>query len=157
MRYNRELAVDYARKWALGRNPKYYNYDDLGGDCTNFISQCLYAGISEMNYRGYGWYYINANRKSPSWTGVEYLYNFLINNKDEGPRGRVVSRDKIEIGDIIQLNFNSNIYGHTLIVTSVSGNIIKICSHTIDSKDRNLDTYNYQGIRFIKITWLKNF
>lgn len=123
----------------------------FGGDCTNFISQCLYAGISEMNYRGYGWYYINANRKSPSWTGVEYLYNFLINNKYEGPRGSVITKDELEIGDLIQLNFSGNIYGHTLFVTEINGDDIKICSHTIDSKDRLLSTYNYQNIRYIKI------
>lgn len=152
MRYNRNLAIDYARKWALGRNPDYYNYDKLGGDCTNFISQCLYAGIKEMNYRGYGWYYRDANRKSPSWTGVEYLYKFLINNKYEGPRGNIISRSEIEIGDIIQLSFNNNIYGHTLFVTHVAGNEIRICSHTIDSKDRLLNTYNYENIRYIKIT-----
>lgn len=42
--YKRNLAVAYAKKWALSRNPKYYNFDPVGGDCTNFISQCLYAG-----------------------------------------------------------------------------------------------------------------
>lgn len=123
----------------------------FGGDCTNFISQCLYVGISEMNYRGYGWYYINANRKSPSWTGVEYLYNFLINNKYEGPRGSVITKDELEIGDLIQLNFSGNIYGHTLFVTEINGDDIRVCSHTIDSKDRLLSTYNYQNIRYIKI------
>lgn len=123
----------------------------FGGDCTNFISQCLYAGISEMNYRGYGWYYINANRKSPSWTGVEYLYNFLINNKHVGPRGSVITKDQLEIGDLIQLNFSGNIYGHTLFVTEINGDDIRVCSHTIDSKDRLLSTYNYQNIRYIKI------
>lgn len=151
MSYNRKLAVEYARKWALDRNPQYYNYDNIGGDCTNFISQCIYAGIGEMNYRGYGWYYINANRKSPSWTGVEYLYDFLINNKSEGPRGGLINKKDIEIGDVIQLSFDGNIFGHTLIVTFVDNEIIKVCAHTIDSKDRDLTSYNYEKVRFIKI------
>lgn len=151
MKYNRNLAVAYARKWALNRNPKYYNYDNLGGDCTNFISQCLYAGIGEMNYRGYGWYYKAANRKSASWTGVEYLYDFLINNKYVGPRGELIDKEEIEIGDVIQLSFDGNIFGHSLIVSSAFKNEIKICSHTIDSLDRLLDTYNYRKIRFVKI------
>lgn len=30
MSYNRELAVNYALKWALDRNPLYYNYDKIG-------------------------------------------------------------------------------------------------------------------------------
>lgn len=79
--YDRHLAVSYAKKWAFARNPKYYNYDSIGGDCTNFISQCIYAGSNVMNYNKVnGWYYINGNNKSPSWTGVEFLYDFLINN-----------------------------------------------------------------------------
>ena len=80
--YNRKLAIEYAKKWAYKRNPKYYNYDLLGGDCTNFISQCIYEGCKIMNYtKTYGWYYNSANDKSPSWTGVDFLYKFLINNK----------------------------------------------------------------------------
>ena len=59
MEYNRANAVAYAKKWAYGRNPKYYDFSDLGGDCTNFASQCIYAGSGVMNYTPtYGWYYI---------------------------------------------------------------------------------------------------
>lgn len=151
MRYDREKAVAYARHWALSRNPAYYNYDALGGDCTNFISQCLYAGIPEMNYRGYGWYYHNANQKSASWTGVKYLYEFLIQNQYEGPRGKEMTKAELEIGDVIQLSFSDNVYGHSLIVTKVEGENIYVCAHTVDSKDRLLDTYSYENARFIKI------
>ncbi|MBP3352092.1 MAG: amidase domain-containing protein [Lachnospiraceae bacterium] len=48
--YNRTAAVYYARKWALGRNPAYYDFEEVGGDCTNFASQCIYAGAGVMNY-----------------------------------------------------------------------------------------------------------
>ena len=34
--YNREEALAYAKKWAFGRNPIYYNFDPVGGDCTSF-------------------------------------------------------------------------------------------------------------------------
>ena len=27
--YNRKVASEYARKWALSRNSAYYNYDNL--------------------------------------------------------------------------------------------------------------------------------
>jgi hypothetical protein len=47
--YDRAAAVAYARKWALSRNPAYYDYDPLGGDCTNFASQCVLAGGGVMN------------------------------------------------------------------------------------------------------------
>ena len=42
--YNREAAVSYARRWALGRNPAYMDYELWDGDCTNIISQSLRSG-----------------------------------------------------------------------------------------------------------------
>ena len=102
--YNRDKTVAYAKKWAFGRNPKYYNYDNVGGDCTNFISQCLYNGSKVMNYeKTTGWYYINGNNKSPSWTGVEFLYKFIVNNKGVSIFGKEVKEDEIEIGDAVIL------------------------------------------------------
>lgn len=79
--YDRTKAVAYAEQWAYSRNPAYYSFNAIGGDCTNFISQCIYAGSGVMNYSNTnGWYYRNVNDRSPSWTGVEFLYNFLVNN-----------------------------------------------------------------------------
>lgn len=101
--YDRQKALEYAKKWAYSRNPAYYNYDSVGGDCTNFISQCIYAGTSTMNYdKINGWYYNSANDKSASWTGVEFLYKFLTNNRGVGPFGERVEREDVGNGDIIQ-------------------------------------------------------
>ena len=85
--YDREAAVRYAHRWAYGRNPRFYNFDELGGDCTNFASQCLYAGTGIMNYAPtFGWYYLGPNDKAPAWTGVPYFYNFLTREeKSQGP------------------------------------------------------------------------
>ena len=75
--YDREAAVLYAHQWAYGRNPLFYDYEHLGGDCTNFASQCLYAGSGVMNFTPtYGWYYIDANRKAPAWTGFHIYIIF---------------------------------------------------------------------------------
>ncbi len=47
----------YAHRWAYGRNPAFYDYEHLGGDCTNFASQCIYAGSGVMNFTPtFGWY-----------------------------------------------------------------------------------------------------
>ena len=76
--YNRQAAVAYAHRWAFRRNPRFYDYENLGGDCTNFASQCIYAGTGIMNFTPvFGWFYISPNEKSPSWTGVPYLFDFL--------------------------------------------------------------------------------
>lgn len=96
--YNRQNVLNYAKKWAYDRNPKYYNYDKIGGDCTNFISQCIFSGCNIMNYsKQNGWYYINANDKSPSWTGVQFLYKFLCGNESVGPYGIECKQDKVEV------------------------------------------------------------
>ena len=155
--YRREDAVAYARKWALGRNPAYYDFDNLGGDCTNFISQCLFSGSNIMNYTPtYGWYYINANRRTPSWTGVRYLYNFLIQNKTKAVFGEETSLASVQLGDIIQLAKQDIGFYHSLIITRIDGEIptldnIYICTHTFDSLDRPLNTYLYDTLRCIHI------
>lgn len=46
--YDRAAAVAYAHRWAFRRNPAYYDYEKIGGDCTNYASQCLYAGSGIM-------------------------------------------------------------------------------------------------------------
>ena len=48
--YDRSAVFNYAKKWAFGRNPDYYSFNKLGGDCTNFASQCIYAGAKVMNF-----------------------------------------------------------------------------------------------------------
>lgn len=154
--YNRQKTLQYAQKWAYERNPKYYNFDNVGGDCTSFVSQCIYAGSNVMNYsKKNGWYYINGNNKSPSWSGVEFLYDFLTTNKFVGPYGRLVNQNEIEIGDIAQLSFNGYSYGHSLVITKVENNLdlnnIFISSHTYDSFNKRIAEYNFEKIRFIHI------
>lgn len=155
--YQREEAVAYAHRWAFGRNPRFYNYDAIGGDCTNFASQVLFAGGAPMNYTPtYGWYYRNANNKAPAWTGVEYLYQFLTEtDRGCGPRGKVVSLEQILPGDIIQLSFNGEDFAHTPIVVAI-GEIptpenILVAAHSYDSDNRPLNTYNYRALRPIHI------
>ena len=156
MSYNREKAVPYATRWALSRNPAFYDFSDLGGDCTNFASQCIYAGIGEMNYTPvFGWYYISLNSRAPAWTGVNELYRFLINNEGAGPRGTVVGLDGIEPGDIIQLQFNdTDSFDHSPVVIDAgrkTPRTILIAAHSNDSLNRPLSTYNYRALRPIHI------
>lgn len=157
--YDRNKAVAYAKKWALSRNPKYYNFDMIGGDCTNFISQCIYAGSGVMNYtKELGWYYIDGNRKSPSWTGVEFLYNFLISNKGVGPYGELVTQNVIELGDIVQMSFDGQHFVHSMIIVNKKEDDlkgIKIASHTFDSFDKSIMEYKFQKIRFIHIKGIR--
>lgn len=155
--YDRNKAVDYAKEWALSRNPRYYNFHGIGGDCTNFASQCIYAGAGVMNYtRDYGWYYISPDNRAAAWSGVQYLFRFLTTNRGVGPTGISVTIDEIQLGDVIFL-FNGERLYHTVVVTGFDGDIPLICAHTNDSYMRRLDTYNYVSVYPVHIekvnTW----
>lgn len=68
-----QKACNYAESFALDPNPQYKSYDNIGGDCTNFISQILsYGGIKENSF----W-----KPYTHSWIRVQELYSYLINNK----------------------------------------------------------------------------
>lgn len=149
--YDRATAVNYARRWALGRNPVYYNFENIGGDCTNFTSQSIYAGAKIMNFTPVmGWYYRSSYDRTPSWTGVEYLYNFLVNNQSVGPFAHVVSQSEVEPGDIVQLGTSSGDFYHSPVITAVSPTIL-VAAHTFDALDRPLSSYVYDRARFLHI------
>ena len=79
--YDRAAAVAYARNWAFSRNPRYTDFSNMGGDCTNFVSQCLLAGGMPMNFDyPSGWFYNSSRDRAPAFTSVEYLHKFLTRN-----------------------------------------------------------------------------
>ena len=150
--YNRENAVAYAKKFAFSQNSQFANFAGIGGNCTNFVSQCIYAGSCEMNYKPvFGWYYISLDDRSPSWSGVEYFYNFIIENTDVGPFGRVATSDELENGDVIQLAKNDGGYYHTLLVVGFDGEDILVAAQTDNAYARPLSTYQYDYARYVKI------
>ena len=156
MLYDREKAVAYAQEWAYGRNPRFYDFEGLGGDCTNFISQCIYAGCGIMNYTPvYGWFFISLNNRAPAWTGVPYLYNFLTGNKGAGPYGYEADLAQAQIADVIQLSPDGGRFTHSLFIVRVGDppapeNIL-INTHTLDAANRPLSTYTYARRRLIHI------
>ncbi len=150
--YNREAALEYATKWAYGRNPKYLNFDNIGGDCTNFVSQCLFAGCLTMNPTPiYGWYYNNSYDRSPSWSGCKFLYEFLTTNKGLGPFGIEVDKEFAKVGDIVQLGNNERNFSHSTIITSISDDKIFVSAHSNDAFNRLIDSYNFKKLRYIHI------
>lgn len=62
-------------------NPEYRNFASSGGDCANYVSQCLYAGNMDMNTT---WYYKSASSFSSAWINCYYQYIHFMN------RGTVV-------------------------------------------------------------------
>jgi len=159
--YGRKEAVAYARKWAYSRNPAYYDFSELGGDCTNFASQCLYAGGKAMNYQPvYGWYYVNLHNRAPAWTSVEYLFRFLTGNEGPGPYAVETGPAGVRPGDIVQLRFigNGN-FSHSPVVTSVRAPTMEgilTAAHSSDCFDRPLSSYqNVAQVRYLHIVGVR--
>ncbi len=149
--YNRNAALSYAQEWANKRNRKYLNFDGIGGDCTNFASQCLYAGVGIMNYeKDTGWYYNTPDDRAAAWSSAEHFKKFMLHNKSIGPFANAAPLNQLEIGDFISLN-NSIVYYHTLIVTGFLDGVPLVAAHTDDAYMRKLDTYNYASALGIHI------
>ena len=158
--YDRERAVEYARRWALSRNPLFIDFTGQGGDCTSFVSQCVFAGTGIMNYTDtYGWYYISPTDRAPAWSGVDEFFGFVTGvpefteaNGGTGPQGIDVKDGRIiEIGDIIQLANSQGQFYHSLIISGFTDDDILICAHSNDALDRPISTYNYTTLRVIHI------
>jgi len=160
--YSRGAAVAYAHQWALSRNLNdehhYADFEGRGGDCANFASQVLHAGGCEMDSSGgTQWFWYGGGRFTSSWTGVDELYAYLMNNTGVGPQAVRVGLSQVDPGDIIQLDLTTHPgFEHTLVVVEAGDppaldNILISC-HTIDRDNYPLSSYVVRGMRQMKIS-----
>ncbi|RXI44924.1 hypothetical protein DP145_11645 [Clostridium tetani] len=130
--YDGIAAAKYAVKYAINYNPEYQDYNGRGGDCTNFISQCIYAGgIPTDNV----WY-----KDSHAWIRVVELRSWLLK---KGYARELTVQDNAKEGDLIQLRNSGGYWYHSLIVTyknPTNGEPFVSC-HTGDYVNRALSTY----------------
>ena len=118
--YNPSKAISYARQYCKNYNSKYKNYAPYGGDCANFVSQCLIAGGQKLSgcsgTDGYGTIPLVSNLRSClSAKGWKYSQGVSKKFKAGYPF------------------FSGN--SHAMISTSVSGSSLKYCGHTNDRCD----------------------
>lgn len=136
MAYNRQAAVNYARKWWNGANPAYPTFQV---DCTNYISQCLRAGGSPMTgypNRSTGWW-IQGRNWSYSWSVAHSLRWYLETSKQGLRAKRVMSANELELGDIIFYDFEGDgRVNHSTIVTSIIAGEPLVHAHTSNSENR---------------------
>ncbi len=157
--YQRERAVEYAKRWALSRNPLFTDFTGIGGNCTNFVSQSVLAGSCVMNYtRDFGWYYISVNERAPAWSSVEAFYDFMTGdpifaqeNGGVGPFAREVSREEAMLGDVVQYANESGDWYHTVIITGFDGDEILVSAQSNDALDRPISSYNFASARFLHL------
>ena len=147
--YRRDRAVEYAKRWALDRNPLFADFSGRGGNCTNFVSQCVLAGSCTMNYTPtFGWYYISLDDRAPAWSGVDYFYDFMTGapsfaerNGGVGPFAEEVAREAVELGDVVQYANADGDWYHTVLITGFDGDEILVSAQSDDALDRPISTY----------------
>jgi hypothetical protein len=136
MPYDRLLAVQYAAFWWNGFNPAFRRFFD---DCTNFISQSLYAGGMPMEAAGRrdaGWWYLHADEGwSFSWTVAHSLRWYL---ETSGRGRRVEQASALQLGDVITYDWNGDgVWQHNTIVVGYdpAGEPL-VAAHTVPSWGR---------------------
>src|SRR5262245_44617292 len=136
--YNRIAAVNYAQKWALSRNPQFPNYSAAaggGGDCSNFISQCLNAGgwpmIDGWNRDKYAWW-AEKDKTSRTWSSASWFGGYISNCGIAQP----CERNDLVIGDIATIVYQNEHIDHAMMITEVrylkSGPAFLYCGHSTD-------------------------
>ena len=171
--YSSGDAVNYAMAWVdpikVIRNEDDFGiYDDYGGNCNNFISQCLNAGGIPMDNIGdiktqWKWYDDAVNfdeipsGRSPSWAGVEEFYTYASENTGFGLKA--VVGDNVysgRPGDVLQFAKDGD-WVHSVIITEVvkddQGNVLDylVNSNTTDRINYPVSAYGYIDLRLIKI------
>ncbi|MCY9666285.1 amidase domain-containing protein [Paenibacillus alginolyticus] len=140
--YNRAKVVQYAETWWQTPNPK---YEEFEVDCTNFVSQCLFAGGAPMDYTGKrdsGWWYAgkkgNQELWSFSWAVANSLQKFLSHSR-RGLQGHVVDDpSELQPGDTISYDWDGDgRYQHNTIVIGKDANGMPLVNaHTYNSRNR---------------------
>ncbi|WP_088549372.1 amidase domain-containing protein [Paenibacillus aquistagni] len=143
--YRRDKAVEYAEQWWNEPNPRFEIFEL---DCTNYVSQCLFAGGAPMDYTGRresGWWYrgkVNGKESwSYSWSVANSLEHFLLSSK-AGLRAELVNHpNELKLGDVIQYDWDGDgNYQHSTIVTAFDlYGMPLVNAHTTNSRHRYWD------------------
>jgi hypothetical protein len=144
--YDRMKVQGYANIWWNSHNPLYLFFEN--DDCTNFVSQCLFAGNAPMNYTGkreLGWWYQGKSGKeelwSFSWAVADSLRWYLSSNSHGWHAFSVDLPEQLRIGDVISYDWDGKgRYQHSAIVTEIDAEGMPLVSaHTTNSKNRYWD------------------
>ncbi len=154
--YDREAAVAYARAHVDERSGEWHDYSGEGGNCQNFVSQCLLAGGIPMDTDGperWKWYGEALSDTSEeagctlSWINVDYFYAYARDNRGSGLAAQTdAAFDSGQPGDLIMMGTPED-WNHMVIISEVvkdeNGRTIDymICSNTTDVQDFPASAY----------------
>lgn len=170
--YNRTRAKNYAMTWAYKRNSLYNSHPY---DCTNFVSQAVFAGgkpekklsplptgIKSTTSHWYSdryeeWrlnYYVYRWKESTSWVRVTDFYSYWAKTQ------KVVTSSNVNtiisnanIGDVIQLKNKNGAWYHSMIVVNKANGTLTLAGHTSNTDKRNIkDISKDNSFRVIKFS-----
>ena len=137
--YNGAAAAAYADTYWQNYNPAWPSFANKGGDCTNFVSQALYAGGIAMRpsppYSGNAaWYMLQSkghhwsyalpwiNAQNQSIFALQYLPGVTTVASSYGVAPGQTVADNASQGDIVLYDWNNDgVYDHEAIITGSDG------------------------------------
>lgn len=143
--YTAETDIDRQMQYALSywkdyNDEEWGDYNPLGGDCANFVSQTLAARGWEPSNTWHNY----SGSATTAWAFVPALDNWLQTVPDV-TRLSSDQRDQIEVGDVAVFSWSGTSYrDHVMIVSDVvtndDGSIdIKLVGHNVDNDFRDFD------------------
>ena len=124
--YNPQAAITYGNTYCRKYNPQYSSYAHSGGDCANFVSQCLHAGGLDFS----GCAHVNRQGMIPGCTSLQ---NCL--RSKYGWKKYTTRPPNYQPGyPIFRIS-----HAHTLLVVGFQGNKLLIDAHTTDKCQAPID------------------
>lgn len=161
--YSSSDAVTYAEKYYSSYNSSYPDWTTEGGDCANFISQCLYAGGKSMKGTPgtssaadswSNWFSkgssLNTKNVSSTWRGANAFKSYWQSNASGYSTFQSVGTESYNYGfkgDAVSLlNSNGSAY-HTMIIVGYdpANKDFILAAHTGNTKTAKLSNYAPAG------------
>ena len=149
VRSGRDRQLRYAFKYWKRYNPEFWNFNEVGGDCGNFVNQTLLARGWTMtdDWRTGGdfgsstptWF---NGPQMDAWFGAR-LERIPVSREDRG-------RSRLRAGDVAFFDWEANgVPNHTMIVSDVreradGSTAVAFAGHNLDIRYRDLDDDVYR-------------
>lgn len=159
--YNARNAVNYAHRWARGFNPAYRCFDPRvagegpanGGDCTNFVSQCLKAGgmretkpkvVQSRLLSSTNFWFGNIFNTSTAFMRVTDFHSYWAPRvRDANYEGDTTVSRNGNLGDVVQFRMaDTGRRWHSMIITKKDSKQVYLSGHSIPRYDYGISNYN---------------
>ena len=153
--YSNTDAVEYAETYYTDYNSdEYPDWTTYGGDCANFVSQCLYAGgkpwsgtpgTSEAAQDFSNWFStgttLNTKNVSSTWRGADAFKHYWKANALAYKTFDSYTSDTYDYGfrgDAVTLLTSTGRGYHTLVIVGYKAGDLTFAAHTYDTKTGSL-------------------